>query len=286
MFRLSEDIVNISLNNNEKIPALGLGTWRAKQDDVYKAVLKALEVGYRHIDTAVIYGNEEEVGRGVADSLVARDEVFLTTKLWNTMHTTEDAAGQIDECLVRLKTDYLDLVLIHWPGSYERNAAVWSAMEAAVDAGKIRSIGVSNFNIHHIDALTKNARIRPAVNQMECHISLQNTRLQEYLDSRGMVLEAYAPFKSDRIKDVLDNKTLKEIGGAHGKTPTQVVLRWLLQRGVVPLPKSVTPSRIEENFQVFDFELSNEEMLAIRKLNKGERTFAEPDNVDFGFVHL
>lgn len=286
MFRPSEDIVNISLNNNEKIPALGLGTWRAKQDEVYKAVLKALEVGYRHIDTAVIYGNEEEVGRGVADSSVARDEVFLTTKLWNTMHTTEDAAGQIDECLVRLKTDYLDLVLIHWPGSYERNAAVWSAMEAAVDAGKIRSIGVSNFNIHHIDALTKNARIQPAVNQMECHISLQNTRLQEYLDSRGMVLQAYAPFKSDRIKDVLDNRTLKEIGGAHGKTPTQVVLRWLLQRGVVPLPKSVTPSRIEENFQVFDFELTDEDMLAIRKLNKGERTFAEPDNVDFGFVHL
>ncbi len=278
--------MNFTLQNGRNIPAVGLGTWRAKQDDVYKAVLKALDAGYRHVDTAVIYGNEEEVGRGIADSSVPRTDVFLTTKIWNTMHTRDAAAQQIDESLSRLKTDYLDLVLIHWPGSYERNAAVWTAMEDAVDAGKIRSIGVSNFLIHHIDALLSTARIRPAANQVECHINLQNTRLQQYLDGKDMRLEAYAPFKSDRIKDVLDNKTLNEIGRSHGKTATQVVVRWLMQRGIVALPKSVTPSRIEENFDVFDFELTDDEMLAIRKLNKGERTFPEPDNVDFGFEHL
>ncbi|MFP4509669.1 MAG: aldo/keto reductase [Spirochaetaceae bacterium] len=275
-----------TLNNGHTIPAVGLGTWRAKQDEVYKAVLKALAVGYQHIDTAVIYGNEEEVGRGIVDSSVSRDTIYLTSKVWNTIHTTDAAARQIDESLQRLKTDYLDLMLIHWPGSYERNAAVWAAMEDAVDAGKIRSIGVSNFNIHHIDALLGSARIKPTVNQMECHINLQNVRLQDYLTGNGMVLEAYAPFKSDRIKDVLDNKTLKEIGSSRGKTPTQVVVRWLMQRGVVALPKSVTPSRIEENFQVFDFELSADEMKEIRKLNKAERTFPEPDNVDFGFASL
>lgn len=278
--------MNIELNTNTTIPAVGLGTWRAKNDEVYNAVLKALEVGYRHIDTAVAYRNEEEVGKGIADSSVPREEVFITTKVWNTAHTADDTAKMIEQSLQFLRTDYIDLVLIHWPGSYERNAAVWGAMEEAVDAGKIRAIGVSNFNIHHINALLEGARIKPAANQMECHISLQNTRLKEYLDSKSMVLEAYAPFKSDKVQEVLDNKTLQTIGSAHGKTPTQVSVRWLMQRGIVALPKSVTPSRIEENFQVFDFELSDDEMHAIRKLNAAERMFPEPDNVDFGFVSL
>jgi methylglyoxal/glyoxal reductase len=276
--------MQLSLNNGNMIPAVGLGTWRAKDDEVYKAVITAVETGYRHIDTAVAYRNEADVGRGVADSSVPRSDLFLTTKVWNTVHTAEQAQDQIHESLKNLRTDYLDLVLIHWPGSCERNAAVWSAMEAAVDAGKIRAIGVSNFNIHHINALLETARIKPAANQMECHISLQNTRLKEYLDSREIVLEAYAPFKSDKVQEVLNNSTLKKIGEAHGKTPTQVSVRWLIQRGIVALPKSVTPSRIVENFHVFDFELSEDEMLAIRKLNSAQRMFPEPDNVDFGFV--
>lgn len=278
--------MNITLHSGHEIPAVGLGTFRAKGDEVYKAVLHALSVGYRHIDTAVAYRNEDEVGRAIADSPVGRDDVFLTTKIWNTAHTKTETAQMIDESLAKLRTDYIDLLLIHWPGSYERNAAVYSAMEDAVDAGKVRSLGVSNFNIHHVGALLEDARIAPTVNQVECHISLQNTRLQEYLDGKGIVLEAYAPFKSDKVKDVLDNKTLNTIGSAHGKTPTQVTVRWLLQRNIVALPKSVTPSRIEENFQVFDFELTDEEMHQIRKLNRAEKTFPEPDNVDFGFVHL
>lgn len=274
------------LNNGQSIPAVGLGTWRAKGEEVYNAVKKALDVGYRHVDSAVAYRNEEQVGRGIADSSVDRKEIFLTTKIWNVAHDHEAAAEQIDQSLKNFQTDYIDLLLIHWPFTYERNAAVWGAMEEAVGAGKVRSIGVSNFHIHHINALLESAKIVPAVNQVECHIGLQNTRLKEYLDAKGMILEAYAPFKSDKVQEVLDNKTLNKIGSAHGKTPTQVTVRWLMQRGIVALPKSVTPSRIEENFQVFDFELSDEQMHEIRKLNGAQKLFPEPDNVDFGFVDL
>lgn len=278
--------MNFTLNTGHSIPSLGLGTWRAKGQEVYDAVKHALAVGYRHLDTAVLYENEAEVGRGLSDSGVPRDQVFLTTKILNSVKTREQAFRQITESCATLGVDYLDLVLIHWPWTYERNAAVYAGMEDAVDAGKVRSLGVSNFNIHHLDHLLGSARIAPAVNQMECHVFLQNTRLKDYLDEKGMLLEAYAPLKSWKVDEVLSNETLKEIGANHGKAPTQVSLRWLLQRGIVALPKSVTPSRIEENFEVFDFELSAAEMQAIRKLNKGERLFPEPDNVDFGFVTL
>ncbi len=278
--------MEFKLNSGHAVPAVGLGTWQSTGDEAYTAVKHALSVGYRHIDSAVGYGNEKEVGRGIADSGVARDRVFVTTKITNSVMTKEQAAKQIDESLANLGTEYIDLVLIHWPWTYERNAAVYSAMEDAVDAGKIRSIGVSNFNIHHIDALIASARIAPSVNQMECHISLQNTRMHDYLTGKGMVLQAYAPMKSRKISDVLENETLKKIGNAHGKTPTQVALRWLIQRGIVALPKSVNPSRIDENFALFDFQLSDDEMHSIRKLNRAERLFPEPDNVDFGFLEL
>lgn len=274
------------LNTGYSIPSVGLGTWRAKGEEVYNSVKTALDVGYRHIDSAVAYRNEEQVGRGIADSSVDRGAIFLTTKVWNVAHDHKAAMEQIDQSLQNFQTDYIDLVLIHWPFTYERNAAVWGAMEEAVEAGKIRSIGVSNFHIHHINALLESAKIVPAVNQVECHIGLQNTRLKEYLDSKGMLLEAYAPFKSDKVNEVLENETLQKIGSAHGKTPTQVTVRWLMQRGIVALPKSVTPSRIEENVQVFDFELSDDEMHEIRKLNAAQKLFPEPDNVDFGFVSL
>jgi diketogulonate reductase-like aldo/keto reductase len=278
--------LDVKLNNGKTIPAVGLGTWRAQGEDVYRAVRHALDVGYTHIDSAVAYRNEEEVGRAVSESGVERSSLFITTKLWNNVHSREAAAKQIEETLSKLGTDYLDLVLIHWPWTYERNAAVYSAMEEAVDAGKIRSIGISNFNIHHINALLDSARMTPAVNQMECHISLQNTRLKEYLDGKGIALEAYAPFKSWKVGEVLEDETLLDIGKAYGKTPTQVSVRWLLQRGIIALPKSVTPERITENFGVFDFELTESDMQRIRKLNQAERMFPEPDNVDFGFVDL
>lgn len=278
--------MEFQLNSGYSVPAVGLGTFRAQGDDVYKAVVHALDAGYRHIDTAVAYRNEEDVGRAIAESSVPREEIYLTTKIWNGAHTKEETAVMIDESLSRLGTEYIDLLLIHWPGTYTRDAAVYSAMEDAVDAGKVRSLGISNFNIHHIDALLETARITPTVNQMECHVHLQNTRLQEYLDAKGIRLEAYAPFKSHKIEEVLAEETLKKIGAAHGKTATQVSLRWMLQRGIIVIPKSVTPERIDENFQVFDFELSDEEMHEIRKLNRADREFPEPDNVDFGFVEF
>lgn len=277
-------MIHTTLNDGTSIPMVGLGTWQAKGDDVYRAVRHALEVGYTHVDTAAVYGNEEEVGRAVADSGVDRDSLYITSKVWNTVHTREAAAAAINESLKRLKIDYLNLMLIHWPWTPERNAAVYSAMESAVKAGSVRSIGVSNFNIHHIDALLERSEIVPAVNQMECHVALQNTRLQEYMDAKGMVLEAYAPLKSWKVSEVLENETLTAIAGVHGTTPTQVAIRWLVQRGVVALPKSVTPERITANLDVFGFQLSGPEMEQIRALNRGERMFPEPDNVDFGFV--
>ncbi len=276
-------MVEIKLHNGATIPAVGLGTWRAKGDDVYAAVKHAIGVGYRHVDSAAMYHNESEVGRAIRDSGVSRPEVFITTKLWNDLSTTKEAAAAIDQSLANLGTDYVDLLLIHWPGNYERNAAVYAAMGDAVDAGKVRSIGVSNFWVHHVNALLQSARIEPVINQMETHVHLQNHRLQALMAERGVVLEAYAPLKSDHVKEILENNTLKKIGAAHNKTPAQVCIRWLIQRGVVVLPKSVTPARIEENFNVFDFELTDEEMGQIRKLNQGDKTFPEPDNFDFGF---
>lgn len=276
-------MVEIKLHTGATIPAVGLGTWRATGDHIYEAVKHAIAVGYRHIDSAAAYHNEHDVGRGVRDSGVSRPEVFLTTKLWNALSTKAETAAAIDESLNNLGTDYLDLLLIHWPGSYERNAAVWAAMEDAVDQGKVRSIGVSNFAVHHVSALLESARIKPVINQVETHVHLQNHRLQALMAERGIILEAYAPLKSDHVKQIIEDETLKQIGAAHGKTPAQVCIRWFVQRGIVVLPKSVRPKRIEENFNVFDFELTDEEMARIRKLNRGDKTFPEPDNLDFGF---
>ena len=275
--------MHFRLSNGQKIPAIGLGTWRSIKDEAYKSVRHALEVGYRHIDTAAIYGNEVEVGKALADSGVPREDVFLTSKLWNTHWTTDKARGALKRTLENLGTDYLDLYLIHWPGPYERIRAVWIAMEEAVDAGTVRSIGVSNFSVHHVDHLLESARIAPVANQVECHPHLQNVFLNNHCNDHGLVLEAYAPLNSNHIGDLLGDSTLKTIAEAHGKTIPQVVLRWHIQRNVVPLPKSVTPSRIEENFQVFDFRLSPAEMKTIRRLNRAARHFEEPDNVDFGF---
>lgn len=276
-------MTEIKLSDGKAIPAVGLGTFRSKSEQAYNSALHALEVGYRHIDTAEAYGNEEQVGRAVKDSSVPRNEVFITSKLWNTHWTEVDATAALEESLKKLGTDYLDLYLVHWPGSDERIRAVWPALESALDAGKVRSIGVSNFHVHRLNMLLENSRVRPVVNQVECHPHLQNSYLLNYCTQNGIVMEAYAPLNSDHIQDLLQDKKLGEIAEAHNKTVPQVVLRWHIQRGVVPLPKSVTKSRIRENFQLFDFELSADEMAAIRRLNRAARHFPDPDDADFGF---
>jgi len=279
-------MTSFALSNGQQIPAPGFVTWRRKPEDAYRSVRHALDAVYRHIDTAEAYGNEADVGRAVADSTISRDEIFLTTKLWNSHWTEADATKALDKSLSELKTDYLDLYLIHWPGPADRVAAVWPALEKAADAGKVRSIGVSNFPVHRIESLLASARIKPVVNQVECHPHLQNVYLLDYCEQKGIRLEAYAPLNSDRIGALLEDKTLVRIASIHKKTVPQIVLRWHIQRGIVPLPKSVTESRIEENLGVFDFELSKEEMNGIRRLNQAARHFPDPDDAEFGFPRV
>ncbi len=273
--------MKFTLNNGIEIPAVGLGTFRSKDDDAYQAVLHALKNGYRHIDTAAIYQNEEEVGRAIKDSGVPREDIFVTTKLWNSDQGYLSAKKALKKSLERLQLEYIDLYLIHWPKTYEKAADTYQAMEEMYKEGFIRSIGVSNFNFHHLEHLFETAEIMPVVNQVECHIQYQNTKLHEFCMKHGIYLEAYAPLMSHHIKELLEDDTLKEIAKKHDATSTQIALRYLLDRDIIILPKSVTPSRIDENLKVLELELDDEDREALRKLNKGRRLFPEPDNIDY-----
>lgn len=272
---------NIKLSNGVLIPQIGLGTFRSKDEDAYNAVLHALKIGYRHIDTAAIYGNEEQVGKAIKDSLVPREEIFITTKLWNSDQGYESAKEALKKSLERLDLDYIDLYLIHWPQTYQKAADSWKYMEEALNEGLVRSIGVSNFNIHHIEHLLLTANVKPMVNQVECHIGLQNHKLQQFCSSHNIYLEAYAPLMSHHVSELISNETLINIGDKYNKTPAQVAIKWLLQRDIIALPKSITLHRIEDNFNVFDFELKENDMDEIRKLNNARKIFPEPDNIDF-----
>lgn len=275
------------LNNGEKIPVVGFGTWQTPDGEVAeKSVIAAIDAGYRHIDTAAIYKNEGSVGRGIANASVAREALFVITKLWNDNVTYEQAAAAIDESLARLGLDYLDLYLIHWPnperiretiGYEKRNAEVWRAMEDAVTAGKIKSIGVSNFRPHHIDALLKTAKIVPAVNQLYINPSDQQEEVVAYNKAHGILTEAYSPLGRGELLEV---PAIVEIAEKYGKSTAQVVLKWSLQKGYLPLPKSVTPSRIIENGQLFDFDLSDDELTAIDQLHGVGSLTRDPDTID------
>jgi diketogulonate reductase-like aldo/keto reductase len=274
-------MIEFSLSNDRSIPSIGLGTWKSTEEDAYQAVRHALEIGYRHIDTAAIYGNEAAVGRAIQDSGIPREELFVTTKLWNNDQGYESTKAAFARSLERLGLDYIDLYLIHWFKGYDKQVDSWRAMEELVEAGKIKSIGVSNHNVHHIQHLLEHARIRPVVNQIETHVELQNEFLIEFCREQGIRVEAYAPLMSWRVKELFDKDILKELATRHGKTIPQIVLRWLHQRGVVVLPKSVNPNRIEENMDWFDVVLSDEDMAAIATLNKGNKMFTEFDNVPY-----
>lgn len=275
----------IKLSNDVEIPILGLGTWKSTGEEVYTAVRFAIESGYTHIDTASVYENEEEVGKAIQDSHVDRSELFVTTKLWNTVSTYEEALQAFETSLKKLKLDYIDLYLIHWPGSYDRIVEVWKAMEELYRKGNVKAIGVSNFNVHHLNLLMEKGEVKPVVNQVECHIKYQNVFLQEFCHKHNIYLEAYAPLMSWEVTKLLEDETLLKLASKYNKTATQIALRWLIQREIIPLPKSVTPNRIKENIEVFDFELTKEEMNKIRKVNFGTRLFIEPDNMDFGFFN-
>ena len=262
------------LNNGVSIPVLGFGTWKAENGDVaYQAVLEALKAGYHHIDTAAIYKNEESVGRAIRDSGIPRQEIFVTTKLWNTIHSYDETRHAFEESMEKLGLDYLDLYLIHWPNPKPlrendewktRNAEVWGAMEDLYKEGKIRAIGVSNFLPHHLDALLETARVIPAVNQVRLAPGVYQEAVVAYCKEKGILLEAWGPFGQGEL---FDKKEVQEIAAKHGKSVAQIALAWSLAEGFLPLPKSVTASRIQSNLDCFGIELSKEEREILKTIS-------------------
>ncbi len=265
-----------TLSNGVKIPALGFGTWQVKGEDCYNAVTEALKVGYRHIDTAWIYRNEKEVGRAIEDSGINRDDLFVTTKCWNDHRGYDKTMKAFEESCSNLKLDYLDLYLLHWPKDLDKES--WRALEELYDLGKIRAIGVSNYHKHHLEDLYTTARIKPMVDQVEFHPKLTQEALREFLKNENIMMESYSPLMRGGIVDI---PLLQELSKKYDKSISQIVLRWNIQKGIVVLPKSVTPSRIKENFEIFNFNLDNEDIDAIDALNENFRTGADPDNFDF-----
>lgn len=271
---------NIKLNNGVKIPAIGLGVFRMENDDMArKAIETALAVGYRHIDTAMIYGNEEIVGQAIKNSGIPRDEIFLTTKLWNEDQRKGNVEEALDASLERLGLDYVDLYLVHWPVK-ETYVDVWSKMETVYKKGKTQAIGVSNYKEHHLDDLLKSAVIVPAVNQIECHPYLSQDPLVQYCKSKNIVPEAWSPLGASKC-DVLNDAVIKEIAARHSKSTAQIILCWLLQRDIVVIPKSANKDRQAENLAAGDFELTADEMKQMDALNKDMRLGSDPDNFDF-----
>lgn len=278
----------LRLNNGVTIPCVGYGTFRTPADVAEQAVADAIEVGYRHIDTAAVYGNEEAVGKGIKDSGIDRHRLFVTSKLWNTERGYESTKKALDESLEKLGMDYLDLYLIHWPANQkhfgdraaEINAETWRAMEDAYHEGKIRALGLSNFMPHHVIDLMKTAKVAPTVDQIEVHPGWPHTQEVKYLQAHNILVEAWGPLGGQGAK-VLTNPTMEKLAAKYGKTTAQISLRWILQQGVLPLPKSVHPDRMVQNTQIFDFELSDEDMKTISELPNLGGQCKDPDEVDF-----
>ncbi|MFI6507197.1 aldo/keto reductase [Streptosporangium sp. NPDC050855] len=265
----------ITLNNGVSMPRLGFGVFQIPPAETAKAVSTALETGYRSIDTAKVYGNEREVGEALASAGLPRDEVFVTTKLWNDDQGYDSTLAAFDASMQRLGLDRLDLYLIHWPTpARDRYLDTWRALEKLHADGRIRAVGVSNFQPAHLTRVIDETGLVPAVNQIELHPALQQAELRAFHDQHGIVTEAWSPLAQG---DVLDDPVITDIAGRYGKTPAQVVLRWHLDLGNVVIPKSVTPSRIRENFDLSDFSLTEEDMTRIAGLEKGTRIGPDPD---------
>lgn len=265
------------LANGVQMPWFGLGVWRVQEgNEVVDAVKAALRNGYRSIDTAAVYGNEEGVGQAIRESGVDRNELFVTTKVWNADQGYDSTLQAFEESRRKLGLDMIDLYLIHWPvkGKYKET---WRALEKLYKDGAVRAIGVSNFHVHHLKDVMDGAEIKPMVDQVEFHPMLAQPELRAFCKENGIQLEAWSPLMQGR----LDNPVLLELAGKHGKSPAQIVLRWDLQHGVVTIPKSIQEHRIRENADIFDFELSAVDMEAIDALNRNERIGADPDNFNF-----
>lgn len=276
-------VPTIKLNDGVNIPQLGFGVFQIKPDETAAAVKTALEIGYRHIDTAEMYGNEKEVAQGIRDAGLDRGDVFVTSKLNNGFHQPDDARRAFDETLKKLDSDYVDLFLIHWPlpTLYDGDfVSTWRVFEEFARDGRARSIGVSNFQVAHLDRLANETDTVPSVNQIEVHPYFGNDEVRAYGREHGIATEAWAPIAQGKV---LDDPVIKRVAEGRGKTAAQAVLRWHIQRGDIVFPKSVTPERVKENFELFDFELDDSDMDAISALNKGEsgRNGPNPDTFDY-----
>jgi 2,5-diketo-D-gluconate reductase A len=272
-------VPTLTLNNGVEIPQLGFGVFQIKPEDTVKATTSALEVGYRHIDTAQMYGNEREVGLAVRESGIAREDVFVTSKLNNNRLERDDILRSFDQTMTDLGFDYLDLFLIHWPlPAVADYVARWKVMEEIYATGRVKSIGVSNFHPNHLRNLFAASEITPAVNQIEISPFLGQDELRAFNADHEIVTEAWSPIARGKVAD---DPVIGRIAERLGRSPAQVTLRWHVQRGVVVFPKSVTRSRIEENFAIFDFELEDADMTAISALDRGERTGPNPDEFNY-----
>ncbi|KUK83445.1 aldo/keto reductase [Petrotoga sibirica] len=272
--RITSIYDKVELANKVKIPWLGYGTYKAHGDELIEGVKHALSIGYRLIDTAEMYENEEEIGKAIRQSKIPRNKIFITSKVWNTNQGFESTLNSFENSLKRLGTDYLDLYLIHWPVS-GKYLETWEALEKLYKEGRVRAIGVSNFLIHHLQDIINNCEITPMVNQVEFHPYLLQRDLLDFCQKNKIRLEAWSPLMRGRVLDI---PQLIDIAKKYKKTPAQIVLRWDLQHGVVTIPKSVHKERIKENADIFDFELTEEEMNIIDNLDQNKRFGANPDD--------
>ncbi|MDW2878610.1 aldo/keto reductase [Cytobacillus sp. T106] len=270
------------LNNGVEMPWMGLGVFKVEEGpELVNAVKSAIKLGYRSIDTAAIYGNEEGVGQGIREGIaeagISREDLFITSKVWNSDLGFESAIQAYETSLQKLGLEYLDLYLIHWPveGKYKD---AWRALEALYKEEKVRAIGVSNFQVHHLEELLKDAEVKPVINQVEYHPRLTQQELKAFCRENGIQLEAWSPLMQGQL---LDNEIIAAIAEKHGKSAAQVILRWDLQNGVITIPKSTKEHRIAANASIFDFELSSDEMKQISSLNQNLRVGPDPDHFDF-----
>ncbi|MGN4127701.1 aldo/keto reductase [Lysinibacillus sphaericus] len=274
---------NVTLNNGLEMPLVGYGVFRVPQgEDLAEAVKTAIAKGYRSIDTAQVYRNEESVGQGIraaiAEGLVTREELFVTSKVWNDGLSYEDTLTAYDRSLEKLGLEYLDLYLIHWPGIDTNHIEAYKALEKIYQDGRVRSIGVSNFHVHHLENLLKETTIIPVINQIEFHPHLTQEQVRAYCKEHAIQVEAWSPLMNGAL---LEEELIQELAAKYSKTPAQIVLRYDVQHGVVTIPKTMTPARMTENLDVFDFSLTDEEMAKLDAINDGLRCGPDPEKFNF-----
>src|SRR5436190_3133284 len=269
-------VPSVLLNNGRKIPQLGFGTWQISDAEVPRALESALAAGYRSVDTAAAYGNEEGVGVAIRASNLPRNELFITTKVWNDRHGGDNTIRAFDESLKRLMLDYVDLYLIHWPvPKLDLYVESWRALVKLQEEGRARSIGVSNFNASHLSRIIKETGFVPAVNQIELHPRLSQKKLRDFHARHNITTESWSPLGQGQL---ISDKMVAQLAAKHGKTPAQIILRWHVEQGLVTIPKSSNPSRLRENIAIFDFQMDTDDMAKLDNLDRGERIGPDPES--------